>query len=564
MTIKIRNGIFETNSSSTHALVFNPYNSKTQKQLKSDVDLIFNEDFTRDWFEDEFFVYNPDNWNTESIPQWIRKFMYFYYRVCRNFKFHQDWEHGFFEDNVYCAKVMKDFFREISGVNANIICQVEVLSENIVSIEDGVLKCYYDNELLTFRLVPESKYENYSFTSKFFPNLYNEDKNSSDNVFSYSFLVYENDDLRPVADIPLYQSFEADLEIFEERDCTIPDWVYLQIIKEYILNDAMELHCYYHSLYDGDYYQFCEQARRIYTNGNFYTCIFGDGTRLIISEDDNLKPEFPMSVDLKITDKCNNSCLYCYENSSPDGDDADESIVELVKALPQYTEVTLGGGNPLESGMLEKIIWECNTSVSFTINQLDIDRLISADWFEELILHHGISGDFCFGKGFKADVTAIGISVSCVDNELIEKLRILDKEIHIVVHVTAGIIDLKELEKLYDNNFRLLILGYKVCGRGKDYYSENVEKRITDIKENIDEIQKHFRVTAFDNLALKQLDVKRLVSEDAWERLYQGEEGEFSMYIDGVKREFAVASYFEERYSIEEMSIKRMFKYLKQ
>lgn len=58
MTIKIRNGIFETNSSSTHALVFNPYNSKTQKQLKSDVDLIFNEDFTRDWFGDEVFLYD--------------------------------------------------------------------------------------------------------------------------------------------------------------------------------------------------------------------------------------------------------------------------------------------------------------------------------------------------------------------------------------------------------------------------------------------------------------------------------------------------------------------------
>ena len=77
--VKTRNGIFETNSSSTHALVFNPYNCKTQKQLQSDIDLIFHEYYTMDWIEDEVFVYNPDGWDTENIPWWIRKFMYFYY-----------------------------------------------------------------------------------------------------------------------------------------------------------------------------------------------------------------------------------------------------------------------------------------------------------------------------------------------------------------------------------------------------------------------------------------------------------------------------------------------------
>lgn len=125
-------------------------------------------------------------------------------------------------------------------------------------------------------------------------------------------------------------------------------------------------------------------------------------------------------------------------------------------------------------------------------------------------------------------------------------------------HVDDGLIE--KLKKLYDHDLRLLILGYKSCGRGAEYDSPNVKRRIRVLSEHTDEIRRHFRITAFDNLALRQLNVKRLVSENGWERLYQGEEGELSMYIDGVKGEFAPSSYSGKRHTIEDgMSIKDMF-----
>lgn len=559
MILKIRNGIFETNSSSTHAMVFDPYAESEDKHLTEDVDLIFCDDFTRGLFYGQRSNAYSNLWTLDEFPKWVRKFMYFYFRICKNYSGYNDLYRGFFDDKIRASEFLKALFRKISGVNVNLFCEITVPKEDIVSIKDGYLTRLYGEIVQTFKLMPKSRYEKYIWPDQIYPELYDEDDPDREDNDIYTFFVYENPDLNPISDLYLAQSFESDIELFYERDRFVPDWVYLQIIEEYIRNDSMRFECYYYSAYKGSYYQFCEQTRRIYTNGNFYTCMFGDGTRLMMSREDRLVPEFPMSIDLKITDKCKNGCPYCYESSSPDGEEADERIVELVKALPPYTEVTVGGGNPLESGLLERIIWECNANISFTVNQADIDKLLSAEWFKKLAKGHGMT-DFLWEDTPKANVAAIGISVSHVDNVLIEKLKNLDEQIHVVVHAAAGVITMSELKKLYDNDLRLLILGYKSCGRGGEYISRNVKRRIRTLSEHTDEIRRHFRITAFDNLALRQLNVKRLVSENGWEKLYQGEEGELSMYIDGVKSEFAASSYMGERHTIKDgMSIKDMF-----
>ena len=125
---------------------------------------------------------------------------------------------------------------------------------------------------------------------------------------------------------------------------------------------------------------------------------------------------------------------------------------------------------------------------------------------------------------------------------------------------------MEELEKLYDKNIRLLILGYKDTGRGKVYKRENesVKKSISELTERIEEIKEHFTVTAFDNLALEQLGIQRRIPENDWKMLFQGEEGEFSMYIDLVNKEFSYSSYDERRFPIENgMTIKNMFEFLR-
>lgn len=559
MILKIRNGIFETNSSSTHAIVFDPYAESEDKHLTEDVDLIYRDDFTSDLIQDGFFCAYSNLWEVGEFPAWVKKFMYFYFRICQNFPYRTDMNRGFLDDTIKASKFLKDLFRRISGVNVNMFCEVIVYKEDLISINDGYITCIRGDKVQTFRLMPKSRYEKYIWPDQIYPELYDVDDPDSSDDEAYTFFVYESPDLKPISELYLMDSLNKDIALFEERDSSVPDWVYLQIIEEYIRNDSMKLDNYSFSAYDGEYYEFFELARRIYTNGNFYTCMFGDGTRIIMSQEDVLIPEFPLSIDLKITDKCKNGCPYCYESSTPDGEDADEGIIGLLKALPPYVEVTLGGGNPLESGLLKQILAECNLNISFTINQADLDSLMSDEWFKELTENHGLP-EYSWQTDLKATVTAIGISVSHVDNVLIEKLKKLDEQIHVVVHAAAGVITMRELKKLYDHDLRLLILGYKSCGRGAEYISRNVKRRIRTLSEHIDEMRRHFRITAFDNLALRQLNVKRLVSENGWEKLYQGEEGELSMYIDGVKGEFTASSYSGEMHTIKGgMSIKDMF-----
>ena len=68
-----------------------------------------------------------------------------------------------------------------------------------------------------------------------------------------------------------------------------------------------------------------------------------------------------------------------------------------------------------------------------------------------------------------------------------------------------------------NNNLKLLILGYKHLRRGNEYY----ESEMADIKSkqhwlygNLEYMLKGFKVISFDNLAIEQLDVKRLLSDD--------------------------------------------------
>ena len=80
--------------------------------------------------------------------------------------------------------------------------------------------------------------------------------------------------------------------------------------------------------------------------------------------------------------------------------------------------------------------------------------------------------------------------------------------------------------------------------------------------DNLSEILKHFKIISFDNLAIKQLDVKRLMSDKEWDEFYMGDDGQFTMYIDLVKEEFAKSSTSPKRYKME-YDIVKMFNIVK-
>ena len=126
---------------------------------------------------------------------------------------------------------------------------------------------------------------------------------------------------------------------------------------------------------------------------------------------------------------------------------------------------------------------------------------------------------------------------------------------------------------LYGHNLKILVLGYKELGRGESLY-RNVANIIDDrkdmLKHSIEYIIKNkmFNVVSFDNRALQQLDIKSILPKEQWDVFYMGDDGidgeytSASMFIDGVKEQFALNSCSSKRYKLMD-NIDDMFAFLK-
>ncbi len=86
-------------------------------------------------------------------------------------------------------------------------------------------------------------------------------------------------------------------------------------------------------------------------------------------------------------------------------------------------------------------------------------------------------------------------------------------------------------------------------GRGQEYRKykgEKVSLKQEELKQELryrlKQWKQSFYTISFDNLALQQLAIKELISEEDWERLYQGEEGSQTFYIDAVSQTFSESS----------------------
>ena len=59
-----------------------------------------------------------------------------------------------------------------------------------------------------------------------------------------------------------------------------------------------------------------------------------------------------------------------------------------------------------------------------------------------------------------------------------------------------------------------------------------------------------FKVVAFDNLSLEQLDVKNHLSDEEWEEFYQGDEGTSTFFLNLAEKYFARDSLSKVHYPI--------------
>lgn len=288
-----------------------------------------------------------------------------------------------------------------------------------------------------------------------------------------------------------------------------------------------------------------------YKNGNYNVTIFDDGTKIRRNDEDKFEAAFPECMDIKITDFCDMNCKYCHENSSINGKHGDILNAEFIDTLRPFTELAIGGGNPLSHpNLLEflRVLKSKKIIANITVNQAHFQ------------LHQNIINDVIDEKNDL--IKGLGISLTNPSDEFIKQVK---QYPNAVIHVIAGVVTLEQLRKLSDKGLKILILGYKEFRRGEEYYQEygnTVNKNIEELKEALPALVEKFKVVSFDNLAIEQLAVKNLMSEEEWNEFYMGDDGQFTMYIDMVNKKFARNSTSNTRYDLLD-NIEEMFEIVK-
>ena len=284
----------------------------------------------------------------------------------------------------------------------------------------------------------------------------------------------------------------------------------------------------------------------IYRNGN-YLVIIKRFTKIFRSAkfgETKLISKFPDNIDLKLTNSCNFGCEFCHENSVPGGKCFDpEKTKEILSQLPhEPIEIALGGGDLFTSpgDVLKDFVYWC-------LNWGFLVRLTIK--FEQLnnipIPPFNFISNECF--------LPVGISLQNLDQVKDVSLDNIFFRYNTVYHIIAGIFPPDQLYRLFNSIIfnRILILGYKSWGRGKNYTPPY------DLKDWSDELKRclHFKGIlnstriAFDNLAIEQLGIRDTLTEKEWKYKYMGPEFTHSMYIDAVKGEFAKSSTDKDRIS---------------
>lgn len=282
-----------------------------------------------------------------------------------------------------------------------------------------------------------------------------------------------------------------------------------------------------------------------YTNGNYKVIMGSEGTKIRYNDANYFAPEFPESIDCKISNRCDKGCAFCHEGSSITGDLANLNH-PIFDSLPKFSELAVGGGNVLEHPDLVPFLERMRERGVICNITLHLDHFENAATKVRYWQNSGL-------------VHGVGISVNQVPTDY--QLDLLRMNPNIVVHVIAGIVPLDALSKMMDCGLKLLILGYKDYGRGHNYgeLHPEIQARIAQLEGLLGSLKKSFRLISFDNLALKQLHIQSQIPEDEWQTAYMGEDGQFTMYLDMVKEEYAVSS-TSAREPIFSNDIKELFK----
>jgi len=266
-----------------------------------------------------------------------------------------------------------------------------------------------------------------------------------------------------------------------------------------------------------------------YKNGNYNVIILKDGTKIRQTIDNEFQPDFPESMDVKITNRCDLNCNYCHENSVENGRHCNiEQLISVLKNFPvPGVELAIGGGNPLEHPyLIDFLQWAKSNGFicNLTINGKHINHILNKIIEKNLI--HGL-----------------GISYTNETEKLIEYP-------HTVCHLIAGIHSIKNIQHALDIYGKVLILGYKNVGRGSTFGVKNnkeINNNILQLSNNLWKLFQHEGIISFDCLAIDQLHLKKYFTNHEWETFYMGDDGKFSMYFDAVNMIYGRSSTLQHR-----------------
>lgn len=263
----------------------------------------------------------------------------------------------------------------------------------------------------------------------------------------------------------------------------------------------------------------------IYPNGNCTVQLFSDGTK--VREYEGIPaPVYPESIDVKITQWCNAGCQFCHESSTVKGTHGDlDNLYAVLKDLPAGAELALGGGSPLHHPQFDEfVISLSNLGIicNVTVNEFHFE--------EQLPRLKALTGN--------GIIHGVGYSI--------REKPCTWKYPNLVTHVIVGVQSPDVIQEITRYNEKVLLLGYKTYGKGSAYLKHNPEvSGMIDLwYRKLFEVAANCKVS-FDNLAIKQLNPRRLFStQEGYDAMFMGDDGQFTMYIDAVEQLYAKGSTF--------------------
>lgn len=301
----------------------------------------------------------------------------------------------------------------------------------------------------------------------------------------------------------------------------------------------------------------------MYKNGNYIVTMVSDGTKIRSTKDDEFIPMFAENCDVKITDKCDAGCPFCYEGCTVNGkhaklmNDDGTPYWQFLNSIKPYTELALNGNDMTHPELVAflKFLKSKKVFANLTVNQK----------------HFNIYKDLL--KSLMDEKLIWGLGISLNDSSDKSLFEFASENSNVVIHTIAGILNEKDFNNMKEyTNLKILILGYKTLKRGVSYIESNnssVHSNMDWLRENLNTLVNTFNVISFDNLAIDQLNVKYTLFKDKkneWDSFYMGDDGNFTFYIDLVKGEFSKNSCMpeDERFKIDQKySVEMMFNIIK-